>query len=158
MIKDPTLAEVFKLIGEEDSDVADDVFDFYSNICYCQNDSQKDEITDANYKCMNLICELVKVEKMVPACCGNVPYIICKFTEFIESYKQAFIDYMNESYKEGYGYRPAEWDKIYDQDDEEFYDTFLSEFECLITGNRCDSDYNMLYDGIMKIRKERGEL
>ena len=153
MIKDPTLAEVFELIGEEDSDIADDIFDFYSNICY--KAPKEGEELDAYDKCMRLFCQEIKVNKIIPACYSNVSFISCKITEFVEKYKKAFRDHMNECYKVGYGYRPAEWDEDYTSDDEEFYDTYLVEFEGLITGNRCDDDYERMYNGIMAIKNQQ---
>lgn len=147
MIKDPTLAETFQFIGETDSDIADTIFDFYSNICYSEKSTEDYD------KCMSLFCELIMVEQVVPARHGNVSYIICRITDFVEKYKEVFRDSMNECYREGC--RPCDWGEDYTPDDEDFYDTYLNFFEIVITGNLPESAYGEIYNKLLELKQRK---
>lgn len=150
MIKDPTLAEVLELMGEDDTDIADTVFDFYGHISYVLGKKAED-IDDSYSKCMNLFCELIIVERVVPANSNHVGFVTCKITDFVEKYKKSFRKEMNESYEEGY--RPCDWEEDYDSSSEEFYDTYLTEFMTLINGDCCSEDYQLLYESIKEEMK-----
>lgn len=68
-------------------------------------------------------------------------YSCCKVSEFIQSHRNAFDEFMRKCNNERF--QPNDEVTI---EDEEFFDLYISTFASLINGNYAEEDYELLYD------------
>ena len=123
-------------------DIADDVFD--SGVYFdCNIVPVKDE--DAYEKVMRWIGENVEVVKF-----QTEGFTICKITDFIIKNRAVFDEFFNQVHIEEY--QPRNFKELTD-DDEEFYDIYITPFEGLIVGSYSDRDYELLLTIIEKYSK-----
>lgn len=136
-----SLYEVLMLTGHEDMDICDSVFDWGSNMgCY----KSFEDCNDYYDKLMLLFCLNITCTKV-----NEKWYSCCDISRFISEHQDTFDKFMNEENREGY--RPQDYSHKLDYEkDEDFYDLYLNTFESLIIGNYAESDYQKLYEMLIK--------
>lgn len=153
-----SLADAYKIMGSDGTDIADDVFEFYIYISY--ND-EKPTIEDDPYDfCMNLFCENFEYVRSIPASsCGSggVGHVICKVSQFIADYQDVFDKFMEEENSEDYKPSNPMWEGKVTIDSEDFYDLYMTTIYSLIAGYYAEEDYAKLARAITEARKQRQE-
>jgi len=117
------------ILGGQDKDIADEVFDWCN--CYCYNLEIKDDF-DAVLDWIASSLEVVSV---------GGSFVVCKVSQFIDQNRSIFDTFLNLIYKTEY--QPQNMEKI-TADSEEFYDYYLRAFADIINGNISDEEYALL--------------
>ena len=131
-----TILEFMKFSNEDGFDIADEIFDWCDYFAINTITTEKDSYDVVMMYFANNI-EMVNYRKGW--------YSSCKISEFIQKHRKAFDEFMRTTNNEHY--QPSDEVSI---DDEEFYDLYLMTFQNLIDGNYSDSDYERLYDLLLK--------
>lgn len=128
-----TLYELFTICDIDETDIADNTYDFIINFGCCIKKGQCNDNYDLLMRrfATKIDCDKFDIDSPTLA--------HCDITGFIKKNIKAFNVIMEEHHWDDY--KPSSYDDI---DDETFYDLYFSTFENLVTGNYSDKIYGEL--------------
>ena len=129
-----TLYELFILCDIDNTDIGDDVYDWGVNFaCYVDKGKCKDYYN----KLMRMFATQIECDKYRPNW-----YSHCFVSKYIKEHIDVFRTFLNEENREGF--KPENYNNT-ENDDEQFFDIYMTSMEQLISGNYSDKQYEKLY-------------
>lgn len=129
-----TLYELFQLCDIEDTDISDDVYDWWVDFSCC---TDKSKCTDYYDKLMRYFATQIECDRYRPNWYSN-----CFVSKFIKEHLNVFRQFLNEENREGR--RPKDCEDS-ETDDETFYTIYMTSMKQLIGGDYSERECEKLF-------------
>lgn len=130
-----TLYELFDICSLNDTDIADNTYDFIVNFaCHIK----RGDCQDSYDKVMRYFATKIELDKFDV---DRPTLAHCFINEFIKANLTAFNKFMEDNNREGY--RVSDYDLV-DEESDLWYDIYFGTFNNLVIGNYSESQYKDL--------------